>query len=260
MSKYFQALQRSESTTVVRQTAAIEDLLQPPFEDNREPPRPVIGVPVPAVDGTDLIGALAHDPSLGRLAEQLAARGTPENPVHLLVTGCRAGDGASTLAVALALDLSQRLTLRTVLVDGHLRNPGLHNLLAQSAPMPADLTSATSVSTQRTAWPRLDLISRAPILVEPSKAVLDDFSGLLRRYPIAVIDMGVIRLEPRMLAMARPNDLILIVTRYLHTERQELLSTAGVLRGTNHTVTGVILNGFKSAVPGFIRRYLGFGG
>jgi Mrp family chromosome partitioning ATPase len=260
MSKYFQAMQRSASTTVVRQTAATEDLLQPPFEDDRKPPNPVTGVPVPAIDGTDLIGALARDPSLCRLGEQLAALGTPESPVRLLVSGCRAGDGASTLAAALALDLSQRLAMRTVLVDGHLRHPGLRNLLAQAAPMPPDLTSATSVSIQRTAWPRLELISRAPILAEPSKAMLEDLGGLLRRFPIAVVDLGVIRLEPRMLALARPNDPILIATRYLHTERQELLSTAGVLRATNHTVTGVILNGYKSAVPGFIRRYLGLGG
>ena len=90
--------------------------------------------------------------------------------------------------------------------------------------------------------------------------MLDDLDGLLRRFPIAVIDLGVIRLEPRMLALARPADPILIVTRYQHTDRQELLTTAGVLRATNHTVSGVILNGYKSPVPGFIRRYLGFGG
>lgn len=260
MSKYFQAMQRSASTTVVRQTVATEDLLQPPFKEDRDLPNPVTGVPVPAIIGTDLIAALASDPSLHRLAEQLAALATPENPVRLLVSGCRAGDGASTLTAALALDISQRLAMRTVLVDGHLRHPGLRSLLAQAAPMPPELTSATSVTTQRTAWPRLELVSRAPILAEPSKATLDDFGGLLHRFPIAVVDLGVIRLEPRMLALARPNDPILIVTRYMHTERQELLSTAGVLRATNHIVTGVILNGYQSAVPGFIRRHLGLGG
>jgi Mrp family chromosome partitioning ATPase len=260
MSKYFQAMQRGTSTKVLRQTAATEDLLRPPFEDDGEPPKPVTGIPVPTIEGTDLIGALARDASLRRLGEQLAALSTPENPVRLLISGCRAGDGASTLAAALALDLSQRLALRTVLVEGHLRQPGLRNLLAQAAPLPPDLSSATSVSIQRTAWPRLELISRAPILAEPSKAMLDDLNGLLRRFPIAVVDLGVIRLEPRMLALARSNDPMLIVTRYLHTERQELLSTAGVLRATNHTVTGVILNGYKSAVPALIRRCLGFGG
>ncbi len=46
----------------------------------------------------------------------------------MLVTGCRPGDGASTIAMGLALDLSQRLGLRTLLVDAHLRRPGLHKM------------------------------------------------------------------------------------------------------------------------------------
>jgi Mrp family chromosome partitioning ATPase len=256
MSKYFQAMQRGASTTVMRPTISTEVL--PAVEHPPEPARAAFAMPVAVVERGDLIGDLARDPSLCRLSEQLAALGTAENPVRLLVSGCRSGDGASTIAAALALDLSQRLAMRTILVDGHLRHPALRSLLARSAALPADLASATSLSSQRTAWPRLELISRAP--VDLSKPVLDDLGGLLRRFPIAVIDLGVIRLEPRMLALARPADPVLIVTRYQHTDRQELLTTAGVLRATNHTVSGVILNGYKSPVPGFIRRYLSFGG
>ncbi|HXR35478.1 MAG TPA: hypothetical protein VN754_05995, partial [Candidatus Binataceae bacterium] len=95
---------------------------------------------------------------------------------------------------------------------------------------------------------------------ESSRAALDDLNGLLRRYPVAVIDLGVIRLEPRMLFLARPDDPVLLVTRYEHTEREELERTVTLLRGTNHRVPGVILNGYKSPVPGFIRRRLGIGG
>jgi Mrp family chromosome partitioning ATPase len=258
MSKYFQARQRDASTTVFRRSVSTEVLPPEELENEREAARPFIAVP--AIDQADLIGDLARDPALARLSEQIAALGTGDNPVRLLVSGCRPGDGTSTVAAALAIDLSQRLAVRTVLVDGHLRHPALRNLLARSGPMPVDLASATSLATQRTPWPRLELIARAPIPADHTKPMLDDLNGLLRRYPIAVIDLGVIRLEPRMLALARPSDPILIVTRYQHTERQELLGTAGVLRGTSHTVTGVILNGYKSPVPGFIRRWLGFGG
>ncbi len=48
--------------------------------------------------------------------------------VRMLVTGCRPGDGASTVAMGLALDLSQRMGLRTLLVDAHLRKPELHKM------------------------------------------------------------------------------------------------------------------------------------
>jgi Mrp family chromosome partitioning ATPase len=255
MSKYFQAMHRSSApTTVVRQSISTEVLRATDYPVEQAP---VASVPIGFVDRGDLIGDLARDPSLCRLSEQLAALGTGESPVRLLVAGCRPGDGASTIAAALALDLSQRLAMRTVLVEGHLRDPALRNLLARSAPMTADLNSAAMLGSQRTGWPRLDLISRAP--ADLSRPVLDDLTGLLGRFPIAVIDLGVIRLEPRMLALARPSDPILIVTRYQHTERQDLLTTAGVLRATNHNVSGVILNGHKSPVPALLRRCLGFG-
>lgn len=256
MSKYFQAMQHSASTTVVRRTVPT-GILTPP-QDANEPAQPNSGIQVAFIERTDVVGELAHDPALCRLSEQLAALSAGQETVRLLVSGCRPGDGASTIAAALALDLSQRLALRTVLVEGHLRHPALRNLLMRSAPMPPDLTSATSLTAQRTAWPRLELISRPP--AEPSKPVLDDLQGLLRRFPIAVIDLGVVRLEPRILALARPADPVLIVTRYQHTKREELLTTAGVLRASGHTPSGVILNGNKSSVPAFIRRYLGIGG
>jgi len=258
MSKYFQALQRGESRTVARQSVPTEIL--PFLGEASAPVKPLIAIPVAAAEYGDLIGDLARDPALGQLSEQLAALSTPDNPVRVLVGGCRPGDGASTIAAALALDLSQRLAMRTVLVDGHLRHPALRTLLARSAPLPAELSSAAALAAQRTAWPRLELIARLPLPAESSRAALDDLNGLLRRYPVAVIDLGVIRLEPRMLFLARPDDPVLLVTRYEHTEREELERTVTLLRGTNHRVPGVILNGYKSPVPGFIRRRLGIGG
>src|ERR1700693_2794336 len=102
MSKYFQATQRG-ATTVVRPNISTEVL--PPLEDANQPPRPVAAMPVALVERGDLIVDLARDPSLCRLSEQLAALGTIENPIRLLVSGCRSGDGASTIAAALALDL-----------------------------------------------------------------------------------------------------------------------------------------------------------
>lgn len=256
MSKYFQAMQRGAPTKIVPRSVSTEVL--PPAENQNDAAQPSTHISPAVIETTDIIGDLARDGALCRLTEQLAALGAREEPVRLLISGCRPGDGTSTIAAALALDLSQRLAMRTVLVEGHLRHPSLRNLLARFAPMPADLTSASSLNAQRTAWPRLELISRPP--ADPSKPVLDDLNGLLRRFPIAVIDLGIIRLEPRMLTLARPTDPVLVVTRYRHTRREELLTTVGVLRATNHAVSGVILNGNKSAVPRIIRRCLGFGG
>ena len=160
MSKYFQAMQRGAPTKVMPRSVSTEVLA--PAENGDESAQPAIHVSPAVIETADIIGDLARDGALCRLSEQLAALGAREEPVRLLVSGCRPGDGASTVAAALALDLSQRLAMRTVLVEGHLRHPALRNLLARFAPMPADLSSASSLSSQRTAWPRLELISRRP--------------------------------------------------------------------------------------------------
>ena len=80
---------------------------------------------------------------------------------------------------------------------------------------------------------------------------------LLARYRLAVIDLGVVRLDPRMLALARPKDPILVVARHLRTDRAEMIATVNLLRNTGHPVAGVILNGYKSPLPALVRRLIG---
>jgi Mrp family chromosome partitioning ATPase len=90
--------------------------------------------------------------------------------------------------------------------------------------------------------------------------VSESIGKLLNPYQVAVVDVGVIRLEAQMLAIARPKDPVLIVARYRETERHELTSTVNAIRVTERKIAGVVLNGYNSPLPAFIRRLLGFGG
>jgi Mrp family chromosome partitioning ATPase len=94
-------------------------------------------------------------------------------------------------------------------------------------------------------------------LAEHPARLVEDLDELLMRYRLAVIDLGVVRLDPRLLALARPNDPILIVARHLHTDRAEMTATVNVLRNTGHPAAGVILNGYKSPLPALVRRLVG---
>ncbi len=94
-------------------------------------------------------------------------------------------------------------------------------------------------------------------LAEQPARLVEDLDELLMRYRIAVIDLGVVRLDPRMLALARPNDAILVVARHLHTDRAEMIATVNLLRNTGHPVAGVILNAYKSPLPALVRRLVG---
>lgn len=214
---------------------------------------------LPSVAGPQgLLDMLACCRSIRSLSEQLAAASAHNGPARILMTGCRPGDGVSTVAAAMALDMSQRLAARTVLVEGHPRVTLMHPFFARSsAPTPATLAS-TSIALQGTGYPRLETARPEQMkLAEQPVRLMEDLDELLMRYRLAVIDLGVVRLDPRMLALARPNDPILIVARHLHTDRAEMIATTNILRTTSHPIAGVILNGYKSPLPALVRRLVG---
>jgi len=235
-----------------------------PYADSRTRPlsevvartQPMTLPPVLGAQG--LLDTLACNPSLRDLSEQLGASSAYNGPARILMTGCRPGDGVSTVAAAMALDLSQRLAARTVLVEGQPRVTMMHPFFGRAgAPTPATIASA-SIAVQGTGWPRLETARPEQMaLAEQPARLVEDLDELLMRYRIAVIDLGVVRLDPRMLALARPNDAILVVARHLHTDRAEMIATVNLLRNTGHPVAGVILNAYKSPLPVLVRRLVG---
>jgi Mrp family chromosome partitioning ATPase len=252
MSKYFQAAQRSNSRVIA---APLNDLTPPSAAPDRG--RLTVMAPEP---GSGLVGHLARNPALRRLGEQLAALSVVDAPVRVLVSGCRAGDGASTIAAALAIDLSQRLAARTVLIECHLHHPTPKSLVTRTERDTGDLVGGNQIAQHSSAWPRLDTVTYALPPEAPFAPHSDNIGKLLNPYQVAVVDVGVVRLDAQMLTIARPKDPVLIVTRYRHTERQELTSTVNTIRVTERRIAGVVLNGYNSPVPAFIRRLLGFGG
>jgi len=251
MSRYFQAMERRKTGLV-------------PYSDSRTKPlsevvtrsQPVALVPILEAQG--LLDALAASRSIRNLSEQLGAASAYNGPARILMTGCRQGDGVSTVAAAMALDMSQRLAARTVLVEGQSRVTAMHPLFGRPVVPPPTTAISTSIAVQGTGWPRLETARPEQMeLGDHPARMLEDMDELLARYRLAVIDLGVVRLDPRMLALARPNDPILVVARHLRTDRAEMIATVNLLRNTGHPVAGVILNGYKSPLPSLVRRLIG---
>ena len=251
MSRYFQAMERRKTGLV-------------PYSDSRTRPlsevvtrsQPMALVPILEAQG--LLDALAASRSIRNLSEQLGAASAYNGPARILMTGCRAGDGVSTVAAAMALDLSQRLAARTVLVEGQPRITPTHPLFGRAGTTALTTATGTSIAVQGTGWPRLETARPEQMeLGDHPARMLEDMDELLARYRLAVIDLGVVRLDPRMLALARPNDPILVVARHLRTDRAEMIATVNLLRNTGHPVAGVILNGYKSPLPALVRRLIG---
>ena len=202
---------------------------------------------------------LAREPTLNRLTEQLSALSVPQGRVCVLVTGCSAGDGTSAIAAAIAFDMSQRLGLSTILVDGHVRHPTLHDLLLRSEPVNRDASLRAPARIQPTGMPRLDLA--IAIGAESVRDLTVDFESLIEGYSAAVVDLGVVRLDPAALAFARTENPVLLVVRRGHTNRSDLATTISVLKAARLSPSGVIFNGTqRQSLSKTIGRIFGIGG
>ena len=212
-------------------------------------------VPLPILEHVP--AAVARASAIRNLTERIAPMAVIERSTRLLVTGCRPGDGASTVATAIAIDISQRLGLRTMLVDAHLRHPSLHRLFQPPGRRAPELVLDGALQIRATEWPRLELVTCCLSSPDSQRQLFEEFEALLGEYPAVIVDLGVTRLDARMLPLARPDDPILMVVRQGHTERRELATTASALRAANRSLAGVILNDATDPVAQPIRRLLG---
>ncbi len=253
MSKYFEAIQPSHRRGV---RTSPGEIVRAPEREARA--KTTIAISEPA---SSLWSDLARDPSVRQLAEQLAPLAVVEGQVRVLVSGCRPGDGASTIAAALALDLSQRLGVRTVLLEGRQS----HHVVKPQAVRPGRDTNEIALGAQvallqPSGWPQLDTLSYAIPSEAHTAQHFQDLGNLLDHYQAAVMDLGVVRLDARVLNFTKPEDPVLIVVRQGQTERQELASTVHALQATRRRIGGVVLNAYESSLPAFIRRLMGIGG
>jgi Mrp family chromosome partitioning ATPase len=205
--------------------------------------RRLINPPVVLPSMAEVPRNVSRSAAVQNICERLAPIAVVDGTLRLGVAGCRRGDGASTIAAALAIDLSQRLSLKTVLVDAQLQNPTLHRLFAFPHYNALELLLEGSLQLRPTGWPRLELASCCVARGDSSRdETIADFDRLFADYQAAVIDLGTPRLDARMLPLARPSDPVLLVVKYAVTERSELSNTATALRTANRSVAGVIMN------------------
>ncbi len=211
-----------------------------------------VDLPAPATSLPDSAGIRV-------IAERIAAVARLSGGSRVLIAGCRSGDGASTVAGALALDLSWRLGIETLLVDAG--RSGLEASTGGGRPLRIKPGAVARLWTARcAAGPEA---ARTGLPAGNGQAQTDELVAELQavapRYRAAVIDLGVVRLDARMLALARPDDPVLIVARYGCTRREELTSTAAILGLAKCRIGGVILNASESPATDRIARLLGLG-
>ena len=201
MSRYFEALNRVPAVPATPEVQVKEPAERPKLYALSASATRVPYAVVPA--GTYVAAALARTAEVQRLTETFAATVNASADGRLFLAGCTTGDGSSTVAAALALDLSQRLGVRTLLVDGNLRRANFTRMSAAADLAPDQRETGPALRLSPTKWARLEIANLKLTMDKPDYE--QTFSELNRRiaaFPAATIDLGTVRVDSRATAGA----------------------------------------------------------
>ncbi len=192
-------------------------------------------------------------------------------PRSILIASTQPGEGKTAVALNLAITLTQ-IGRRVVLVDGDLRKPRLHKLLAVAN----DQGLSSYLSGSGAAWPEplrtvipgLDVIPSGPLPPNPAD-LLDSprFAQLLAEFEEQGYD-HVLCDSPPILAVADPAIMagrvaaVLLVVHAGVTSKDALAHAVARLRQVNGRIVGAVLNQLDIDQTGYYygyryRRYYG---
>jgi capsular exopolysaccharide synthesis family protein len=191
----------------------------------------------------------AYAESYRTLRAALDAHGGGGPRVVTLVSAA-AGEGKTVVAVNLALALGARGD-ETVLVDGDLRDPRAHRLLAASgSPGVADVLAGRAASfeaVQALPGTRLRLLAAGSAPQAASDALRPDavealLASARERYRHVVVDTPPLAVVADALAFAGRADQVVLVVGAGVARRSDVQATLARLRAAGIAVAGVVLN------------------
>lgn len=178
---------------------------------------------------------------------------SPERPPrNIVITSCQPSEGKSTVAVNLAIVLTQ-LGRRVLLLDGDLRRPRLHKVFRVDNAVGLSSFLSGNVGPENlaveTMVPNLSIISSGPIPPNPSE-LLDSaalqylLAGLQRdeAFDHVIIDSPPMLQVTDAVILATRADVTIIVVRQGKTSRESLALGSRRLRLSRARIAGAVLN------------------
>jgi protein-tyrosine kinase len=174
-------------------------------------------------------------------------------PGVIAITGTQRGDGASTTALNLAMMMA-RTGRPTLLVDGNMRNPALHNAFKEfgvaQAPGLAEVLAGQvepSKAIRSLGESKLALLPAGDQGVSPqvllSQADLPKlFQSFRDKYHLVVVDTAPVRQYPDTLHYAKVVDGVLLVVSSQGSSRREQQETRRLLDRVEARILGTVLN------------------
>lgn len=191
------------------------------------------------------------------------------NKKLLLVTSSTKNEGKSTISVNLAITYAQS-GKRVLLLDADIRNPSLYKYLAR----PKDAVGISNTLINEIDF--YDVVQKSilgiigfdylpggdippnPVQLLESDKMRELLETCQHIYDLVIIDTPPIGYFSDALLLARHADVVALVSRYNQTSRKELSASVSLLKKTNVTALGVILNGIPVGAQGAY-GYYGYG-
>lgn len=196
-----------------------------------------------------------------RIKSSLASAMPSAERCKLLVTGCRSGEGSSTIAAQLAAKFATDGEGETVLVDANMRAPVLHERLkTPRTPGLTDVLGGIAPLQQAlvsTSEPNLSLLPAGAPTLDAGRLLANGSFGavldaLSKRFSAVIVDAPPVLLFPDAALIARAVDAALLVVWAGRTRRHVVLAAKRELEHTGVNIAGVVLNRNRRYIPRWI--------
>ncbi len=180
---------------------------------------------------------------------------------HAVIAVCSAleGEGKTTVAVSLAEMLSDQFSRQTLLVDANLNQPQIHSLLdTHASPGLKDCLSSGSVLTSAIEWTGRMWVMPAgtdpTVLSENPEDPRDLFRTLRALFRLTIVDLPAVSAHQSAALMPLWADAVVWVVKADHSPADVVADSMDLVG--RDKILGVVLNGHKSKLPGWLDRLL----
>ncbi len=205
-----------------------------------------------------------------RLYSRLRRTGEGEPIKSVLITSAVRGEGKSTTAAHLAITVARYRKTKTLLVDGDLRKPRIHDLfqLRNQPGLSEVLAGTASLKScfKSTSLEDLKVLTAGNARLSPSESfdsdrMKDVFEEMRFYFDAIIVDTAPVIVVSDPIILGSEVGGVLLVVMAGKTPREVVKRAKDILADSNVKILGVVLNNADEVLPYYYDyRYYGYSG